>query len=104
MGWEARNGSRYYYRKKRIGQRVVSVYIGPGLAGELEASLSELERDRAAAAARLLQDQAAEARALDRDLARLEGYAGAMVKAWALLSGCYPHRGQLRKARKWHMK
>jgi hypothetical protein len=37
MGWEkrGRNGERLvYYRKKRVGKRVFSVYIGPGEVGE----------------------------------------------------------------------
>lgn len=37
MGWERRGkgGERLvYYRKKRIGKRVFSIYVGPGEAGE----------------------------------------------------------------------
>ena len=28
MGWETRKGRRYYYRKKRVGGRVRSIYCG----------------------------------------------------------------------------
>jgi hypothetical protein len=38
MGWERRgkNGQRLvYYRKKRVGKRVFSVYVGSGEVGEL---------------------------------------------------------------------
>lgn len=37
MGWERRgkDGKRLvYYRKKRVGKRVFSVYVGPGESGE----------------------------------------------------------------------
>ena len=35
MGWEKRGNGLYYYRKKRMGQRVVSEYMGTGLFGSI---------------------------------------------------------------------
>lgn len=42
MGWENRNGKRYYYSKKRINGRVVSMYAGNSVLAELEESVNEL--------------------------------------------------------------
>ena len=30
MGWEKRGNNKYYYRKKREGKRVISIYFGKG--------------------------------------------------------------------------
>jgi hypothetical protein len=43
MAWETRRGRQYYYRKKRIGTKVVSVYVGSGLFGQF-IELEDLER------------------------------------------------------------
>jgi hypothetical protein len=50
MAWEYRKGHRYYYRSQRTADGLVrKVYLGCGLAGEIEASRLEkrrLERNR----------------------------------------------------------
>lgn len=38
MAWETRNGKRYYYRKQRIGNKVVSRYVGTGILAEIAES------------------------------------------------------------------
>jgi hypothetical protein len=43
MAWEKRGNNRYYYRKQRIGNSVVSKYIGAGPVAEL-AVLADEER------------------------------------------------------------
>lgn len=35
MGWETRGGHRYFYQKKRENGKVVSKYLGNGLAAEI---------------------------------------------------------------------
>lgn len=44
MGWETVKGNRYYYRKKRIGNKVVSIYLGKGKAARKAAR--EVEKRR----------------------------------------------------------
>jgi hypothetical protein len=34
MGWEIRQGKRYYYRKRRVNGRIRSIYCGSGEKGE----------------------------------------------------------------------
>ena len=46
MSWEDRDGNHYYYRKHRIGQRVVSEYIGSGLMAELVFEQDEKDRQQ----------------------------------------------------------
>jgi hypothetical protein len=51
MGWETRRGKSYYYQKRRVGSKVVSVYIGSGpeasmLAAEAEKRASERDERR----------------------------------------------------------
>lgn len=44
MSWKTIKGNRYYYRSKREGDRVRSVYLGGGDRGLLFATLDEAER------------------------------------------------------------
>ena len=41
MGWEHRGSNRYYYRKRRVGARVVSEYMGTGELAGLLAAMDE---------------------------------------------------------------
>ena len=45
MGWENRPNGQYYYRKRRVGNRVVSEYAGFGAVGVLAANEDALERE-----------------------------------------------------------
>src|SRR5215467_9268609 len=44
MGWEQRNAQNYYYRKRRVGDKVFSEYVGSGFLGESAAELDEAAR------------------------------------------------------------
>lgn len=99
MGWEERNGRRYYYRKERTPEGVRSVYIGnaPGcdvlaecIAGRrLEAAAKRRRLRRTLApydsALSSLRDEAAELRTLAR--------------AYLVATGHRTHNGQWRRAR-----
>jgi hypothetical protein len=54
MGWEQRNGRRCYYRKRRVGGRVRSIYCGSGERGEA-AEREDVERRAQRVAARRLR-------------------------------------------------
>ena len=45
MNWEQRGNRRYYYRKRRHGDRVISEYVGAGELAEAAANLDALERE-----------------------------------------------------------
>lgn len=46
MAWERRhNLHRYYYRKRRLGGRVISKYVGSGPVAQLIADLDKFEQE-----------------------------------------------------------
>src|SRR5689334_10272212 len=98
MAWEPRrNGRTYYYRKQRRGGRVVSEYVGTGLAG----TLGELYQARADAhTADARAQRAREIAALPPDdpaLADLETLLAGLTRAVLLANGYHPHKRQWRK-------
>ena len=99
MSWEDRDGRRYYYRKHRIGQRVVSEYIGSGLIAEMVSEQDEIDRFR-----RILENEAfmqtkAHNKKMEDELDSLIDVTRACVRACFLLSGFHPHKGQWRNKR-----
>jgi hypothetical protein len=46
MGWEVYDGRRYYYRKRRVNGRVLSIYCGSGARGEAAAREDAERRQR----------------------------------------------------------
>ena len=99
MGWEYRNGRRYYYRKKRRGGRVVSEYCGAGEYITLMANLEESFRDMARLEREQQKEEREAQRAIDRELDRVGGELRALVAAALLASGYHQHKGQWRRKR-----
>ncbi|NOT62788.1 MAG: hypothetical protein HOP19_21475 [Acidobacteria bacterium] len=95
MGWELRNGRRYYYSKKRVNGRVVSSYCGIGLLVELVATMGELsDVERRELKALRQREEAIDAR-LDGLGAQLQ----AAIKAGLQAAGFHQHKGTWRKKR-----
>ena len=99
MAWETRGTGRYYYRKKRVGGRVVSEYIGQGQTAqtiaEIEATYHQLHHSLsmlAQAEREAEADQEAAFDALARQIA-------ALTRGTLLLAGCHTHKGQWRRQR-----
>lgn len=97
MAWEKRPGGRYYYRKKRIGRRVISEYVGAGLLAELIAERDQEERLQAAEKQAAFEAEVKAERDLVRRLNEAESETMALVKAVILASGYYKHHGQWRR-------
>src|SRR3954465_12783999 len=101
MGWDVRNGRRYYYRPRRVGQQVVRQYIGTGPLAEREAALDVERRARRAAEgearrAQVRLFQEAEAPALE-----LVKVTDLIMRAALVGSGFHQHdRGAWRKRRR----
>jgi hypothetical protein len=79
MAWETRGGHQYYYRKKRVGTKVVSEYVGSGLFGQF-IELEDLERrEQRQAECRLIQELKAEEKQLAEEYR--ENHAQAVLAA-----------------------
>ena len=99
MGWENRNGRRYYYRKRREGGRVVSEYVGNGLAGEIAEIFDAEDRCENEYKRHQLREQKASEQAIDSQTGEVEKYTWTITRACLLLAGYHTHKGQWRKLR-----
>jgi hypothetical protein len=99
MGWEDRNGKRYYYRKRREGRRVVSEYIGSGFMGELAEDMDLVDRAENHQARQLWKTTKQSADAIASQARQVEKVTQAMTRALLLLSGYHVHKRQWRKRR-----
>jgi hypothetical protein len=99
MGWENRNGREYYYRKTRIGKRVISEYVGSGFIAELIAEQDDLVREQRRQE-RLAWDRIkSEEKKMNTELDLVEDLTRALIRANLLIAGFHPHKGQWRRRR-----
>jgi predicted component of type VI protein secretion system len=97
MPWDKRG---YYYRKKRIGARVVSEYVGRGFPGQLAAGEDEMARNERAQAQASTQAAQQKAEALDQNIAAADELISAAMNEALEAAGYHRHaRGQWRKRR-----
>ncbi len=100
MSWENRGNRRYYYRRRKVGGKVVSEYLGRGYSAELMQMLDEHERqerqDRRQAWQAIKDDEERLDAQLDEVTKAVNAYAGAVL----LVNGYRQHkRGKWRKKR-----
>ena len=95
MSWEKRGDRRYYYRKRRVGDRVISEYVGAGDLGEIAAAADDLERDLR----RAMREQRRADRALDAGVDEVCDLIRALTCAVLLVNDYHTHKGQWRKKR-----
>jgi hypothetical protein len=99
MGWEHRGNRLYYYRKRRAGQRVVTEYIGSGMAGSLIAELDHDEYLERAYSAAEWKEQQNEQKRIESYMDKMQESINSVVRAVFLTSGYHAHKGQWRKIR-----
>jgi hypothetical protein len=99
MAWEDRNGTRYYYRKRREGGRVVSEYVGKGYAGELAQMFDGEDRQEAEHKRRELRKAQRTAAGIDAPMREAEELTRLILQAHLLLAGYHTHKGQWRKVK-----
>jgi hypothetical protein len=95
MAWEKRGNRDYYYKKRRIGGRVVSEYVGSGALAELQALLDQEEKE----SRKYEQAKRLQAEELEAKIDQVDEYSRTLAKAALLLAGYHPHKGQWRKRR-----
>ncbi|GAB4546920.1 MAG: hypothetical protein Kow0063_41450 [Anaerolineae bacterium] len=93
MSWEQRGNRRYYYRKRRQGDRVISEYLGAGELVEVAADLDALERQ----IRRAERQKRQELRALDAQVEEICRFIHALTCAVLLTTGHHTHKGQWRQ-------
>jgi hypothetical protein len=99
MGWELRNGKRYYYRKIRRGRRVISEYVGASEFSGLWLELDEFDRAEKTQARIAWKDEKDEVKKLNKVINQLAEIINGMARASLLTSGYHPHKGQWRQNR-----
>jgi hypothetical protein len=101
MGWDAKNGKRYYSRSRRVNGRVVREYVGGGAAGEQAAAEDARRREQCrleAVARRAGQQQWQEADAALQSFCDLTDL---LVRAALLSAGYHQYnRGEWRRRRR----
>ena len=99
MGWEDRNGRSYYYEKKREDGRVVSRYIGRGIASKMCEALNEERRwEREEMRAERRRQKALD-REIDIAIRNLTARTKLLTEAVLVASGYHKHKGQWRRRR-----
>ncbi len=99
MAWEDRNGNRYYYRKRRIGDRVVSEYMGGGELASLFVMIDEGEQERRQWEREATRAERQEQQELDHQVDEVISLARTLADATLLAAGYHRHKGQWRKRR-----
>ena len=99
MSWETRGNNRYYYRRRKVGGRVVAEYVGTGATADMLAAMDGIdrhERQRAAAEWRAIVDAD---RRQEKMLAKVDELVRAAVAGVMIANGYHTHRRQWRKTR-----
>jgi hypothetical protein len=101
MGVEARNknGNLYYYRKRRVGDRVVSEYVGGGLVVDLAQRSAEIEQARKQAEREQLKAERMSMAEIDNALDDFSNMVDSLVEAELISLGFHRHKRQWRKRR-----
>jgi len=99
MGLEQRKGNSYYYEKRRVGNRIVSEYVGGGLLAVV-ASQNAQERKEDNEARRIATEQRhAETLNLEAEIDSLLDSINTLSRSALIASGYYQHNRQWRLRR-----
>lgn len=99
MAWETRGNNRYYYRKKRKAGKVVSEYVGSGLAAQEIALMDLEERKERYNRNMIMRQQKEEFGVLDQQVTQLSLLVRGAIEIFFIVSGFHKHKGQWRRRR-----
>ena len=97
MAIENRGNKQYYYRKRRVGDQVVSEYVGGGSVGVFVAQADEEKRQEAQQQRQAWQATVDPEKQLDTMLDEVTALVNAYAGALMLATGHYQHKRQWRK-------
>jgi len=95
MGWEERNGKKYFYQKKRIGSRVYSLYMGKGKHAHNKQSIIEKKQSEEKVYRKLVEEEKKKDAELNTNHTRVNTLADAVL----VVNGYHTHKGEWRKKR-----
>lgn len=99
MALEKRGGNYYYYKKERIGNRVVSKYYGKGELADLIAQMDEINRYEKEIEAENRKENLRELEKIDDEFNLFESKVNELTANTLLLLGFYKT-----KSREWRLK
>lgn len=99
MAFERRRNKSYYYRKRRVGKRVISEYVGPDGVGALAEVLTERAKAEAERKRREWQSIRDEQQRLDAIVNDVGKLATALADATLLLEGYHQSKRVWRRKR-----
>ena len=97
MGWEQRGSESYFYRKKRSGARVRSVYVGRGEIAVLTARLDAMQREEREAQRAKERKEQQGFDSLDQSIDNLVRLSCTLTEAVLIAAGFHEHKRQWRK-------
>jgi len=99
MAWEQRGNGRYYYQKRREGNRIISEYIGSVLFAEAIATLKQLDRLESERMQHQWQETLEAEQVIDQQLINVAVLVRALKEAPLLANGCHAHKRQWRRSK-----
>ena len=100
MAFESRRRKRYYYRKKRVGKRVISEYIGKGEFADYLSEFAKYNRIRQRIEAQKTWETREKLEQIDREIDEIGEVNRNLVDMLFLINGYHQHKRQWRKKRK----
>jgi len=99
MAWEKRGGHLYYYKKKRLGNRVVSQYVGRGSVARFAAAFDSLTRSKRKRIRHHEIKLLNESKETDKHYFSLIDISSNIIDAILLIQGLHKHKGEWRGKR-----
>jgi hypothetical protein len=97
MGWDVRGKRRYYYKSKRIGDRVKRVYLGAGESAQKAATEDAAKKAKRAEDETALATFKATLAGVDNLTLDAHDGVGLLTDAALLAAGFHKHRAQWRR-------
>ena len=100
MGIEQRrNGNLYYYKKKRVGNRVISEYVGGGLVVDLAQKRAEIEREQKQSESELQGIERMSMAEIDKQIDEFSRMVDTLMEAELISMGFHQHKRRWRRRR-----